>query len=82
MNLKGGKKIVVEDLDATGIFLYDRSYSHDWHLPNAFRHEIAIPDDVMPSIWENGPWHPGLSLKIDSAYNDEEDEDDDLTEDA
>ena len=34
---------------------YDKAFSQDWHLPHAFRHEIMIPDDVMPRSWLNGP---------------------------
>lgn len=32
---------------------FDRPYSTDMHLPWAFRHEIAIPDDMIPDVWKN-----------------------------
>lgn len=57
MMVEGGP-IVVHNVPETGIFLYDRAFSADWNLPNAFRHEIAIPDDIMPKAWMNGPPPP------------------------
>ena len=47
--------ITVKGYDATGVALYDIPFTTDWHMPNVFRHEIAIPDDVMPPSWMNGP---------------------------
>jgi hypothetical protein len=47
--------VLVHDVPSQGIFLYDKVFTNDWHLPNAFRHEIMIPDDVMPKTWLNGP---------------------------
>jgi SET domain len=41
-----------------GIGIYDKAFSTDWHLHNAFRHEIMIPDDMMPKSWQNGPPPP------------------------
>jgi hypothetical protein len=46
---------LVHNVPSQGIFLYDKVFTNDWHLPNAFRHEIMIPDDVMPKTWLNGP---------------------------
>lgn len=84
-------KIVVEDVTAEGIFLYERAFAADWHLPNSFRHEIMIPDDIFPEIWKNGPWTEDMKLLdaadlgdmdledellVDGLY-DEDDEDDD-----
>eukprot|EP00536_Pseudo-nitzschia_multiseries_P007062 jgi/Psemu1/324586/estExt_fgenesh1_pg.C_1580006 len=34
-----------------GIDLYDKAYSPMWHMKEAFRHKIAIPDDMFPSNW-------------------------------
>ena len=28
-------------------------YTSDMYLPNAFRHEMMIPDEVMPDVWKN-----------------------------
>lgn len=47
--------IKIKGYDATGVDIYDKPFTADWHMPNAFRHEIAIPDDVMPEAWLNGP---------------------------
>jgi SET domain len=59
LNVDGKEtKVVVDGVPDTGIFLVDRAYSQDWHLPNVFRHEIMIPDDVMPPAWLNGPPPP------------------------
>lgn len=33
------------------IELVDRPYSRDYNLPNSFRHEIGIPDEIFPSHW-------------------------------
>jgi hypothetical protein len=78
--------VVVEDIPETGIFLVDRAYSQDWHLPNVFRHEIMVPDDVMPSAWLNGPAPsppegdedavPQYPIKENGENDDEEDDDD------
>jgi len=34
-----------------GINLYDKAYSTMWHMKEAFRHKIAIPDDIFPTNW-------------------------------
>lgn len=67
--------IVVEDVPAEGIFLYDRAFSADWHLPNVFRHEIMIPDDVLPEAWKNGPgYDPSMEPASEPDSEDDEDE--------
>lgn len=53
MHLSNGETITVHDVEREGLFLYDEAFSADWHLPNAFRHSIAIPDDIMPATWMN-----------------------------
>ena len=35
-----------------GIALYDKAYSQHWHMKEAFRHKLAIPDDMMPASWK------------------------------
>merc|ERR1711865_681659 len=35
-----------------GIALYDKAYSQHWHMKEAFRHKLAIPDDMMPVSWK------------------------------
>lgn len=51
----GEKNVVVHDFPRKddGINLYDKAYSQSWHLENAFRHKMYIPDDIMPSSWLN-----------------------------
>lgn len=44
----------VRNYQADGIFLYDRAFATDWHKPS-FRHEIMIPDEIMPKSWQNAP---------------------------
>jgi len=61
--------IVVQGVEEDGIFLYDKAFSDDWHLPNAFRHEIMIPDDVIPQAWLNGS-----PFEEDDFYEEEEQE--------
>jgi hypothetical protein len=36
-----------------GIELYDKAYSQMWHMENAFRHQMYIPDDMFPASWMN-----------------------------
>ena len=55
LTLEGGELVIVHNVPEQSMFLYDRAFSADWNLPNAFRHEIAIPDDIMPPAWMNGP---------------------------
>ena len=40
-------KLVIE------IYLVDKVKTADWHMPNAFRHTIMIPDEIMPEGWKN-----------------------------
>lgn len=52
---EGGETSVVHNVPEDGVFLYDRAFSADWHLPNVFRHEIGLADDILPEAWNNGP---------------------------
>jgi hypothetical protein len=36
-----------------GVELFDRVFSQDMHLPQAFRHPISITDDMVPESWKN-----------------------------
>lgn len=47
--------VFVKDVKASAVSLTDHSFTTDWHLPNAFRHYIQIPDEIMPKAWQNGP---------------------------
>lgn len=45
--------VVAQDYpnDAEGIQLYDIGYSPMWHMKEAFRHKLYVPDDVFPKNW-------------------------------
>jgi hypothetical protein len=45
--------IVVHGMTTDGLFLYDKAYTNDWHLQNAFRHTMMIPDEIFPESWKN-----------------------------
>jgi hypothetical protein len=48
-------RIVVHDYPRQdyGVDLYDKAYSPMWHMENAFRHKMYIPDDMFPEHWMN-----------------------------
>ncbi|KAL3907151.1 MAG: hypothetical protein SGILL_008986, partial [Bacillariaceae sp.] len=48
-------KVVVHGFPwhGTGIDLYDKAYSPMWHMEQAFRHKMYIPDDMFPENWMN-----------------------------
>lgn len=50
----------IVDVPREAIHYYDLPYTTDMHLPNAFRHDIRIPNDMFPSAWRNwaGELHP------------------------
>ena len=52
---EGGEDQILEvdQVPHKDIYLTDRVKSADWHMPNTFRHPIAIPDDLMPDVWKN-----------------------------
>jgi len=46
--------LIVRDVPSpTGVELVDKLHSADFHLPQAFRHYIQIPDDILPDAWKN-----------------------------
>lgn len=44
---------VVTDIPRVGFHWVDRPYTSDAYLPNAFRHDIRIPDAMFPEAWRN-----------------------------
>jgi hypothetical protein len=44
---------IVKNVPKEGVELVDRLKTADWHMKNAFRHEIMIPDDIFPDSWKN-----------------------------
>jgi hypothetical protein len=37
--------------DEHGVDLYDKAYSQMWHMQQAFRNKMYIPDDIFPENW-------------------------------
>jgi len=37
--------------DENGVELYDKAYSQMWHMKEAFRNKMYIPDDIFPESW-------------------------------
>ena len=34
-----------------GVDLYNIAYSSMWHMKEAFRHKLFVPDDIFPKNW-------------------------------
>ena len=47
------KFVIVKDLPQFAIQFINSQYKSDLFLRNAFRHELMIPDNMMPSSWKN-----------------------------
>lgn len=47
------KTDVREDVPRGAIIFVDDEYTTDIHLEGAFRHEIHLPDDMVPEIWRD-----------------------------
>ena len=45
--------ILVRDVPRAVFHFIDKPYMSDTFLPNAFRHDIRIPDDLFPAAWRN-----------------------------
>ena len=45
--------VEVKDVPRWAILFVNSQYSSDTYLPNAFRHEMMIPDEIFPSSWMN-----------------------------
>ena len=48
-----GHSLVIRKVPRSGIAFGDRPYTIDMFLPNAFRHEIVVSDDIWPESWKN-----------------------------
>lgn len=44
---------LVKDVPRAGFHFVDKPYTSDVFLPNAFRHDIRIPDAIFPRAWRN-----------------------------
>jgi len=49
----GDDTIEVKGIPRRAIRFVDQPYTSDQHISNAFRHEIAIPDDIFPGTWRD-----------------------------
>jgi len=45
------KEIYINQIPAEAVTLVDHKMSRDQYLPNAFRHYIELPTDLLPSSW-------------------------------
>ena len=45
--------IIVRKITRYAIRFFDAPYTEDTFLPNAFRHDIRIPDHLFPTVWKN-----------------------------
>jgi hypothetical protein len=50
---KEAKFKVVKNVRRGDISFFDRPYTSDMLLPNAFRHDIRLPDHMLPEAWKN-----------------------------
>lgn len=44
---------VIDEVPRESLIFQDRPYSTDMFLPNVFRHDIRIPDELFPDAWRN-----------------------------
>jgi hypothetical protein len=44
---------LMRDVPREAFVFVDRPYTSDMALPNAFRHDIRIPDEIFPEAWKN-----------------------------
>ena len=52
------KKLKRLGVPREAIFFVDTAGSTDMHLPNAFRQEILLPEQMMPDAWRNRKYRP------------------------
>ena len=45
--------LIVTSIPQHNIRFIKSPYTSDMYLPNAFRHEMMIPDELMPEVWKN-----------------------------
>ena len=51
--LPKGQSLIVRLVPRDAIEFQSRRYQSDFHLANAFRHEIVVPDELFPKSWRN-----------------------------
>jgi hypothetical protein len=52
-NGEGGTHFIMRDIPRRAVEFFDQSYTSDMFLKDAFRHEIALPDDMVPKAWRD-----------------------------
>ena len=45
--------LIVQHVPRDAVVFTDFAYSTDTHLPDAFRHEMTMPDGLFPNLWKN-----------------------------
>jgi hypothetical protein len=58
---KNVKFRVMKNVRRENIAFVDRPYTSDMLLPNAFRHDIRIPNDLFPEAWKNRKMNTSIS---------------------
>eukprot|EP00978_Attheya_sp_CCMP212_P040573 scaffold222682_cov45-Attheya_sp.AAC.1 len=53
IHVNGNDERLVKLVPRESIVFLDRPYTSEEHLPNAFRHEIGIPDEIFPTSWND-----------------------------
>ena len=80
MGRRGGKQVInsskygfilVHNVPKVGVDLYDKLQSGDWHLRQAFRHPMKIPDHVMRENWKNVGDDEGAEYDHDEGEEEE-----------
>lgn len=48
-----GEKHIMTGIPRDAIEIRDKMYTKDEYMPNSFRHEMMMPDDIFPDAWMN-----------------------------
>lgn len=57
--------LIVRNMPRDAITFTDFAYTTDQHLPQAFRHEMMLPDFLFPDAWRNLRWQSSATDKTD-----------------
>jgi hypothetical protein len=52
-NAKDGKTFIMRGIPRRAVEFFDKSYTSDMFLKDVFRHEIALPDHMVPEAWRD-----------------------------
>ena len=53
---------LMEEVDPELFRFVDRPYTTDLHLGGAFRHDMGIPDELLPDSWRNAATAKGAAV--------------------